>query len=466
MEALSLGLALVLNLAQADTFYLLSQVGERSPGAPLPFNPCPECPTAAAHPGIWLVDDSARSKTAPKFDFKTAQLALGEWVAEQELIAARELKVVGPPLRAVPQPIPTNYYNRTITGIGPTVAILEQIYPGIATNFAPAQLTTNHGNNRLPPRLPAHIDPHSPSFKEDLRQWKIQRGLPVTTNSVEPEIPGSGGGDVFQWPNLLWYKMEIQVLTNPTPNTWAVSASTNETGYVSFVNPVYSPGLTAIYVNSATNPGPVYLTNFTGKVEVDMMDANSATLTLIYPDIVAREANNWLCARLYFSAECDVWTTPFTLTNYLFIQAGKAGAAWEFSPVPSCNALPFNGTIEVTNITQLIPQRWPQSPWPTPYNDPYTPTLINPWNPYSLQWEHQAHTLSDALKPTFLMKGVMGDPSPQRFIFNSADWPLNATVCAEGVTDLHGYVQFTFPVDTNESSGFFYIATTNDVATP
>lgn len=457
-----LALAFTLTLSHAETYYLLSHtLKTASPGAPLPFNPHQQAPRHEIAKGIWLVDDSAftTSKVKPNpVEVQSILTVMKEQLAEQRL-AFVEFTRTNPPtapdVRQI-QSWPTKHkINPDITEFGPGAAVLETIYPGISTNFHPSQLTTNREprtQRQWPKRLPDHISPLKPTFKEDLRQWKIENNIPV--ESVDPEPLGSGGGDQgdIEFDELKWYKLEIEVLKNPTPNNWDVRITTNETtgGWV-VENPTYAPGLISIYPYTyATTPETIYLTNFTGIYNLDLKDADTFFMSLTYPDAVSREVNNWQCVRIYWSAECNSYA-PSTQTNDVYVLANYAGIAFHSKLRAFCTWAGTSVQNTILVAAYLAPVRLPQMPLG------FTSPRLTPEAGYSPPVFTVEH-ITDALKPKNLMGAPRLRPQQPQPVgpSNVFERPLGAVPQAHAVSDVNGYVRFENVPMTN-SQGFFYV---------
>lgn len=116
-------------------------------------------------------------------------------------------------------------------------------------------------------------------------------------------------------------------------------------------------------------------TNRSSPFVIHLWDGNSFAARIRYPDVVARELNDFLCAEVILSGACDDYFT-FAVTNELVMPAGGVDAAWLMLAFPDCTS--HNPILEGIQSTVQGPtyQIWN---WPIRY--PFTTAPLIPPTP-------------------------------------------------------------------------------------
>lgn len=405
-----------LTALRAETFWLLSRM------APLPFNPRPEAETLLLRSndsgGIWLVDDTPWNKVDnPVNTTRTLSNLVFTWTnVTQTPISNLPL----PEVRFIGATKPSYNTNLLYPHMGwDLLQMSKDEPPGWLTNWTAEQLSDTRPhppstNTYRTLRPPAHIHKGSPTFKEDLEQWRRE--------NFPEKFKRSGGGDII-FDGVDWYNLELVVLKSALPFNVPYGWSQ------------FTPSLTTLRQFVDTNLVTTLITNHNGSVALHS-DKTYLYVKLEYPD-AAVQTNEWRAGWVNFYGEfCD--GNFFDRTNTLYVVAEYVGHQWKVTfEAGDVNCIPAHeySYLSVSSIESIAP--FQVIPWPLP------PVQLNPLNPEDLRpWNWEIKTFGPGFKGAEVQLST-----------NLIAW---ATL-TNGMTDVHGYVEFNLPASalpTNDAVFF------------
>ena len=470
LKCLLLGLLLTGSLLHADTFYLLSRERGRLTRKPpmlsmgYPMNPLPKATYHLVMDGIWLVEDEPTVKdqlTVTEINYLLAERIKAHWEAAA---AAALTNAVIPP---EPRPGAKSWYSQTEDFVW-IPEYLEKTHPGIRTNFRPEQLTrppeppTTFKAKRLPPNLRKS----SPTYREDMdkfiQQLKQDReekaksllseplavplsepmpeplSVPMPKPMPEPESLLTPGSNTFS--GVLYYDLILTPLIAPTAQDYPTLDGTNWSW------PDYKPAIVTWTLDDHGTNIEHSVTNTIAPQDIVLVESSKTSFQVVvtYADVIAREINDFNCARLNFYGLCES-DREFDVTNYMVMPLQHVTVGYTVIPSPSCA---WDNTYLYCNRYMYLAPTHEIFDWPIKY-----PVLFPPL-PTPL---YRMLTLTESESPTvtLVLAGQAWGNFHVQCVSNLMD--TNWVTATNMATDITGYFETTLPFSSDTEQQYFRV---------